>query len=336
MKRRESTGTGEKRPQRCSNLSRLQMNKVLKIILKSIGIIAVAIVLALAIVFIVNIVCNKIEQGKIESYGQLVSVNGQNMNVTIQGDGEETVVLLPGFGTAAPALDFKPLVKELAPYYKVVIIEPFGYGLSDVTDTERSTENIVSEIHEALQQLNIDQYILMGHSIAGIYGLDYVNKYPNEVSAFVGIDSSVPTQGGMDTKFPIKTFQFLKKSGIGRLMLKLEDEDPYAGLPHDDETKEQMRMIMLKNFYNTSISNEMINFYRNFTAAENLTFPKELPLILFVTEDETVKNWINLHEEQVKHSVHGKVMTLEGEHYLHHTRSKEIVENLRTFMEEVK
>ena len=74
-----------------------------------------------------------------------------------------------------------------------MVIEPFGYGLSALTEKERSTENIVSEIHEALQRLQIERYILMGHSISGLYGLDYVNKYPNEVSAFVGLDSSVPT-----------------------------------------------------------------------------------------------------------------------------------------------
>ncbi len=51
------------------------------------------------------------------------------MNVYIHGQGEETVVILPGFGTAAHALDFKPLIEELSPNYKVVVIEPFGYGL---------------------------------------------------------------------------------------------------------------------------------------------------------------------------------------------------------------
>ena len=56
----------------------------------------------------------------------------------------------------------------------------------------------------------------MGHSISGIYGIDYVNKYPNEVSAFVGIDSSVPTQGGMDVEFPIKTLNSLKNQ-VSRL-----------------------------------------------------------------------------------------------------------------------
>lgn len=81
-----------------------------------------------------NIVCSKIEQGKIETYGQSVAVDGKTMNVFIQGEGEETVVLLPGYGTAAPALDFKFLVDELSPFYKVVVIEPFGYGLSDLTE----------------------------------------------------------------------------------------------------------------------------------------------------------------------------------------------------------
>jgi 2-hydroxy-6-oxonona-2,4-dienedioate hydrolase len=66
---------------------------------------------------------------RIVPYGQHLSVDGKNMNVLIQGEGEETIVLLPGYGTATPALDFKLLIDELSPYYKVVAVEPFGYGL---------------------------------------------------------------------------------------------------------------------------------------------------------------------------------------------------------------
>jgi len=303
--------------------------------LKSAAAFIIAIGVFIAIVFIVNVISNKSEQGKIQPYGQLVPVDGKRINVLIQGKGEETVVLLPGYGTAAPALDFKPLVEELSPFYKLVVIEPFGYGLSDITEKERSTANIVNEIHEALQRLRIDRYILMGHSIAGIYGLDYVNKYENEVRAFVGIDSSVPTQGGMDVQSPIEMFKLLKKSGFARLIMKL-GADPYAALPFDDKTKEQMRILTLKNMYNPSVLNELENINTNFKAAENLTFPKNLPVIFFLQANNTeVKKWIPLHEEQVKNSVHGKVMTFEGGHYLHYTRSKEIVENLRVFMEEV-
>ncbi|MFJ6264486.1 alpha/beta hydrolase [Lysinibacillus xylanilyticus] len=312
------------------------MKKAFNIIVKLLGVLAIAIVLFLAIVFIVNKVSNKSEQRKIESYGQSVTVDGKNMNVLIQGEGEETVVLLPGYGTAAPALDFEPLVKELSPYYKVIVIEPFGYGLSDVTEKERILENMVNEIHEALQSLNIDRYILIGHSISGIYGLDYVNKYENEVSAFVGIDSSVPTQGGTDDPFPSGTYKLLKKSGFLRLLMKLSPDQLVAPTV-DDETREQIKILTLKNMFNPNILSEGEHFNPNFKAAENLTFPKNLPVIFFLQANDTeTEGWIPLHEEQVKDSVHGKVITFEGGHYLHHTRSKEIVENFREFMKEVK
>ncbi|WP_397386489.1 alpha/beta fold hydrolase [Paenibacillus terrigena] len=317
-------------------VTKKRMRKPLRILLKTLGAIAAAIVLFLAIVFFVNVFATKSEQGKIEPYGQHVSVDGKNMNVLIQGEGEETIVLLPGFGTATPALDFKLLIDQLSPFYKVVAIEPFGYGLSDGTEKERTTENVVSEIHEALQQLNINRYMFMGHSIAGIYGIDYVNKYPNEVTAFVGIDSSVPTQPGMDVKFPLKNLELLKKSGLLRLMMNL-GADPYTGLAFDEKTVEQMKMISFKNMNNDTTLNEMDHISSNFKGAQGLTFPKDLPLLLFVQSDnQDVAGWIPLHEGQIKDSVHGKVITMDGSHYLHHTQFKAIAENVRAFMKEAK
>ncbi|MBP1999920.1 pimeloyl-ACP methyl ester carboxylesterase [Paenibacillus shirakamiensis] len=307
-----------------------------KLLAKGMGAVAVAILLFLVIVFIVNGVCNQLEQRKIETYGQLVPVDGKHMNVLIEGQGKETIVLLPGYGTAAPALDFKPLIEELSPNYKVIVIEPFGYGLSDGTEKERTTENITHEIHEALQRLNIDRYILMGHSIAGIYGLDYVNTYRSEVSAFVGIDSSVPQQEGMDTEFPIRTFKFLRASGLARLVVKLSP-DPYVNTTFDEQTKKQMNMLLLKNMNNSTLLNEMEHFYTNFTSAQKETFPTTLPVLLFVgLKDTSVKDWVPLHEEQAKQSHDGKVITLDASHYIHHTKSKDMVQQLTLFMDNLK
>lgn len=311
--------------------------KLLIFIWRAIVVVAILVVLFLAIVFIVDKVATNSEQGEINSYGQLVSVDGKKMNAFIQGTGEETIVLLPGFGTAAPALDFKPLVEELSPFYKVVVIEPFGYGLSDLTEVERSTDNIVSEIHQALQSLQIDRYILMAHSISGLYGLDYVNKYENEVSAFVGLDTSVPTIKEQKVEpSTLKKLNLLKKLGFARLFVKLGD-NPYASLPYDDETKEQMRMLGLKNMLNPTQLNEIENMYSNFSEAESLTFPKNLPLLFFIQANHPATDrWIPEHEEQIKDSVHGKVMTVEADHYLYRTEAKEIAENFRNFMNEIK
>ncbi|MDR9796896.1 alpha/beta hydrolase [Aeribacillus pallidus] len=114
------------------------------------------------------------------------------MHVYTKGDGENTIVLLSGLGTAAPVLDFEPLVNELAKNHKVVVVESFGYGWSNVTNKERTVENIVEEIRTALKSNIEGPYILMPHSISGIYSMYYANAYPDEVKAVIGIDFTLP------------------------------------------------------------------------------------------------------------------------------------------------
>lgn len=288
-------------------------------------------VVFVASVYVVNLISNEREQGKIEDYGQKVLVDGKQMNVLIQGDGKETIVLLPGYGTASPVLDFEPLVKELSPYYRVVVIEPFGYGLSDDTDKVRTSQNIVDEIHECLQKLNIKKYTLMGHSISGIYGLEYVNQYEKEVQAFVGIDTSVPQQE--TDELPVSSLQLLNQSGFYRLLLKVNPDQ--LVMPNvDQQTKDQIKMLTFRNFLNESQASEAENFTNNFKNAERLHFPKRLPVVFYLadqTEEET-PSWKPMHEELMKNVDHGKVVTFKGGHYLHHTKSKEIADDVREFL----
>ncbi|WP_195575037.1 alpha/beta fold hydrolase [Paenibacillus sp. 1001270B_150601_E10] len=317
--------------------NRTKTKRVLHILLKVIVAVVIAILLFIATVYTVNKISSYAEQKRMEPYGQHVTVDGKQMNVFIQGQGKEIIVILPGYGTAAPALDFEPLLSELIPYYKVVVVEPFGYGLSDQTKKERSTANIVSEIHEALQSLQIDRYILMAHSISGLYSLDYVNQYPNEVSAFIGLDSSVPSLSeqkidSSDTE-PVKWFRNL---GFARLQLKMST-DAYDGLPYDEQTKEQLNMLIRKNMYNNTQLNEAVNMYSNFKAAEQLTFPRQLPVLFFVHANHPVTDqWIPEHEKQIEESVHGEMVLLDAGHYLYRSHPKEISEKIRDFTGEIK
>ena len=59
--------------------------------------------------------------------GQLVEVDGHNMSLYTEGEGEHTIVFLSGYGTASPILDFKPLYSRLSDDYKIVVVEKFGY-----------------------------------------------------------------------------------------------------------------------------------------------------------------------------------------------------------------
>ena len=85
-------------------------------------------ILGICIIWVVtNQVITAVEKKKYPPIGQLVEVNGRDIHVYTKGKGENTIVLLTGLGTAAPALDFEPLVNELSKDHKVVVVEPFGY-----------------------------------------------------------------------------------------------------------------------------------------------------------------------------------------------------------------
>jgi len=106
-----------------------------------------------------------------------VEVNEQKMHVYSMGNGEKTVVLLPGFGVSLPSADFGPLMRELSKEYTAVCIEYFGIGFSDRTDAPRTSENYTKEIRTALSLAGFKPpYVLMPHSASGIYNEYYAAK----------------------------------------------------------------------------------------------------------------------------------------------------------------
>jgi hypothetical protein len=74
---------------------------------------------------------------KIKPYGQLVDVDDGQMHVYSMGNGEKTIVLLPGMGVGLPSADFAPLMRKLSEKYTAVSIEYFGVGFSSETSKLR-------------------------------------------------------------------------------------------------------------------------------------------------------------------------------------------------------
>ena len=285
------------------------------------------------IIYITNKILIKVEAKKIKPYGELVKVDGKNMNVLIEGEGDRTIVILPGYGTASPVIDFKPLRKELSKDYRLVVVEPFGYGLSDFINKERTIENITDELHELLETLGINEYILMGHSIFGIYGMEYIDKYEDEVLAFVGLDSSVPIQFDEKGEPNLNLLNAVYKSGIFRPILKLSELS--ADTEAEKEEIKQINMITNRNLGNKNNNSEGKNFAYNFGVASKLNLPKSMPVAYFLADSSTINFplWEEWHKDLVKDLDNSLVILYEGDHYIHHTKSKEIKEELDKFLD---
>ena len=85
-----------------------------------------------------------------EPLGQLIDINGNNISIYVDGSGSKTLVFLSGSGTCSPILDFKSLYSLLSDEYRIVVVEKFGYGYSDVVDEDRNIQTILSEIKQEL------------------------------------------------------------------------------------------------------------------------------------------------------------------------------------------
>ena len=119
---------------------------------------------------------------------------------------------MPALGVPSPHIYFKPLAQSLDESFNIVIVEPFGYGLSDVAATDRTVDNINSELNAALDTMGIKQCVLLVHSISGVYGLNFVQNYPEKVKGFIKT-GGVTVSGGeplMQAKFVLELFKKCK------------------------------------------------------------------------------------------------------------------------------
>ena len=127
------------------------MKKTFVILGKVLLALVVVLAVSLLAVYAYNRIKMKQEEPLLENLlGQMVEVDGHEMSVYEEGEGEHTLLFLSGSGTAAPILDFKSLYSLLKDDYHIVVIEKFGYGFSDVVDDKRSFDTILRQDREAL------------------------------------------------------------------------------------------------------------------------------------------------------------------------------------------
>lgn len=314
------------------------MKKTLKIIGKVLLWILGIIVGLVIISAVTHNILKPIEKNKYK-IGQTINVDGKNMQAYVTGSGEKTIVLLSGLGTASPITDFMPLAERLSADYKVVILEYFGYGFSDTTKEERSNENIVNEIRSALKELKIDgPYILMPHSISGVYAMDYAINYPNEVEAIIGIDESIPNQTKINKDaYMSPNMTLFNTLGILRDIAYISpgaDDGMNKNNYYSAEQVKLKKMATVWNSVNISVINEMNMVDTNTKELYDVKYPNELPVLSFLSKDsvDTDNEWLPLHEEIISNSAIQKIETLNGEHYLHWTNADKIAEMTKEFI----
>lgn len=315
------------------------MKKILVKSLKVILIIFAIIVLLVIISFVRHKICSSNEKDLLTPLGDLVEVNGHNMSIYAEGDGDTTLVFMSGSGTCSPILDFKSLYSLLSKDYKIVVIERFGYGFSDVVDENRDIDTILSETRMALDKAGIKgPYVLCPHSMSGLEALYWAQNYPEEVEAIVGLDMAVPGYyDEMNISIPImKLGQYGATLGITRWIPSLAESDAIKFGLLSDKEKEIYRAVFYQRTATVTMINEAKIVKENANTVKENGIP-QVPMLLFISNGSggtgfTKEMWRTIPKEYISGYDNASYIELDCPHYVHDYEYEEISEEIRRFI----
>lgn len=109
-------------------------------------------------------------------------------------------------GSRATVDSWAKVIAALPPDVSVFAYNRPGYGNSQQADTPRDGRTIIEELRHDLQQKGLKPpYILVGHSLGGLYMQLFARRHPDEVAGLVLVDAVYPRVIKKPENFPLWT-----------------------------------------------------------------------------------------------------------------------------------
>lgn len=311
------------------------MKKVVKVI----GIAIIILVVLLLMCYVNHKVQSKKEKELLKPLGTVVNVNNKQMSIYTEGEGPKTLVFMSGGGTCSPILDFKSLYSLLSDEYKIVVVEKFGYGFSDIVDEKRDIDTILEETRAALQKSGIvGPYVLCPHSMSGIEALYWEQKYPNEVSTIIGLDMAVPDayENFEIDMLTIKLGQFASKVGITRMIPQIANGDAVKFGTLSDSEKDIYRAVFYSRTATDTMIDEVTHIKENAKVVSNGKM-HTMPILMFCSNGNGTgwneDTWKNIQSKYISNCTRGKMIELDCSHYIHDHEYEKIANEIKVFLD---
>jgi pimeloyl-ACP methyl ester carboxylesterase len=143
------------------------------------------------------------QSSRTEADERLVDVGGRRLLISCKGDRSPTVIVergLAGNDTGTPPTGITPsfsgpwggVQSKIAEFARVCLYSRANVGRSDPDPAPvRTGRNVVDDLHALLQNAKVlPPYVLVGHSLGGIYVRIYASRFPADVVGMVLVESS--------------------------------------------------------------------------------------------------------------------------------------------------
>ncbi|MFC1919779.1 alpha/beta fold hydrolase [Chloroflexota bacterium] len=111
-----------------------------------------------------------------------VTVNGVEINYVEQGSGDEVVIFAHGYFSAKE--NWKEVLELLPNEYHAYVLDQRGHGQSGRPGSYQLTE-FVEDIYAFSQELGIERFTYVGHSMGGKIGMKFALDHPDVLKALV-------------------------------------------------------------------------------------------------------------------------------------------------------
>lgn len=126
-------------------------------------------------------------------------VNGINVHHKIYGEGEQSFILLHGFG--ASLFSWREVTEPLSALGTVIAYDRPAFGLTDRPmewqgENPYSPQAQVNIVLGLMDEFKIEKAILVGNSAGGTVAMQFALQHPDRVQALILVDAAVYAGGG--------------------------------------------------------------------------------------------------------------------------------------------
>lgn len=132
-------------------------------------------------IFILTYSCTK------EHDNIAISSDGVEINFNRQGKGNPTLVFVHGW--CCDKSYWKYQVPYFLKHHKVITLDLAGHGESGLNRQNWTIESFGQDVASVIKKLNLEQVILIGHSMGGIVNIEAARNIPKRVIGLVGVDT---------------------------------------------------------------------------------------------------------------------------------------------------
>ena len=296
------------------------MKKVLRKIIKVIVIGFVILVIGSKINHEIRLVYESKELQQLEA-SELVKINNSNIHTRIKenSSAEDTIVFLHGLGMGDTTITAEPMIMELGEKHNLFVMDRYGNGLSDDSNEPQTVDNIVNLYRSVLKRTSQKApYMLVAHSISGIYATYWAQQYPEEVKAVIYLDADPVEcyiqEGKIDklSLFVGKCQYLLSNMGLQRIFTSEETLIGQVGSQvFTEEQNRNRKQLIYHNTFSKATYSEMELFYENAQKVFEGGIDLPMPQLYIIANNVKGEYYDEIYANTLYECYHGNIEKIE-------------------------